>query len=131
MSNVQELKQQLGMQQWSAIIEDRISSGLKVDEYCEKNGLSRNSYFYWLRKIREEMAVSSSANSTEVFPVTTKQGALVELVPNRSNTKVPRIELQSGAPESIALAINGISICVNTDISEEMLTKVMRAARNA
>ena len=131
MSNVQELKQQLGMQQWSAIIEDRISSGLKVDEYCEKNGLSRNSYFYWLRKIREEMAVSSSANGTEVLPVTTKQGVLVELVPNKSNTPVPRIELQPEAAESIALAINGISICVSTDISEEMLTKVMRAARNA
>lgn len=131
MSNVQELKHQLSMQQWSAIIEDRISSGLKVDEYCEKNGLSRNSYFYWLRKIREEMAVPSSANGTEVLPITTKQGALVELVPNRSYTPVPRIELQPEAAESIALTINGISICLNTDISEEMLTKVMRAARNA
>lgn len=25
------------MQQWTAIIEYRIASGLKIDEYCEKN----------------------------------------------------------------------------------------------
>ena len=45
MSDVQSIKKQLHMQQWTAIIEDRIASGLKIDEYCEKNQLSRNSYF--------------------------------------------------------------------------------------
>jgi len=131
MSNVQALKRQLSLQQWSAIIEDRIVSGLKVDEYCEKNGISRNSYFYWLRKIREEMAVSSAAKGTELLPATPKQGALVELVPGKCSTPVPRIEIHSETPESIALTINGIDICVNSGISEEMLTKVMRAARDA
>lgn len=131
MSNVQALKRQLSMQQWSAIIEDRIVSGLKVDEYCEKNGISRNSYFYWLRKIREEMAVSSAANGAELLPATTEQGALVELVPSKCSTPVPRIEIHPETPESIALTINGIDICVNSGISEEMLTKVMRAARDA
>jgi transposase-like protein len=58
MSDVQSTKKQLHMQQWAAIIEDRIASGLKINEYCEKNQLSRNSYFYWLRKIREEMSTS-------------------------------------------------------------------------
>ena len=131
MSNVQALKRQLSLQQWSAIIEDRIVSGLKVDEYCEKNGISRNSYFYWLRKIREEMAVSSAAKGTELLPATPKQGALVELVPGKCSTPVPRIEIHPETPESIALTINGIDICVNSGISEEMLTKVMRAARDA
>lgn len=131
MSNVQALKRQLSMQQWSAIIEDRIVSGLKVDEYCEKNGISRNSYFYWLRKIREEMAVSSAANGTELLSATPEQGALVELVPSKCSAPVPRIEIHPETPESIALTINGIDICVNSGISEEMLTKVMRAARDA
>ena len=36
MSDVQSIKKQLHMQQWTAIIEDRIASGLKIDEYCEK-----------------------------------------------------------------------------------------------
>ena len=39
MPDVQSIKKQLHMQQWTAIIEDRIASGLKIDEYCEKNQL--------------------------------------------------------------------------------------------
>ncbi|WP_455026116.1 IS66 family insertion sequence element accessory protein TnpA [Oribacterium sinus] len=39
--------------QWADIIKDRKESGLKVDDYCAQRGLSRNAYFYWLRKVKE------------------------------------------------------------------------------
>ena len=110
MSDVQSIKKQLHMQQWTAIIEDRIASGLKIDEYCEKNQLSRNSYFYWLRKIRKEM-------STSVLP--------------DHNDSIPKIEIPDEKTESFGFSVNGISITVGYDISEELLSKIMRAARNA
>lgn len=47
-------KRNYSIQQWKAIIQDRNNTNLTVDEYCKQNGLSRNSYFYWLRIIREE-----------------------------------------------------------------------------
>ena len=67
MPDVQSIKKQLHMQQWTAIIEDRLASGLKIDEYCEKNQLSRNSYFYWLRKIREKRATSVFPDNNCIF----------------------------------------------------------------
>ena len=82
MPDVQSIKKQLHMQQWTAIIEDRIASGLKIDEYCEKNQLSRNSYFYWLRKIREERATSVLPDNNDLLPASVSTGALVELVPS-------------------------------------------------
>ncbi|WP_315505463.1 IS66 family insertion sequence element accessory protein TnpA [Oribacterium parvum] len=39
--------------QWADIIKDCKESGLKVDDYCARHGLSRNAYFYWLRKVKE------------------------------------------------------------------------------
>ena len=39
--------------QWADIIKDCKKSGLKVDDYCTQHGLSRNAYFYWLRKVNE------------------------------------------------------------------------------
>lgn len=81
MPDVQSIKKQLHMQQWTAIIEDRIASGLKIDEYCEKNQLSRNSYFYWLRKIREEMSTSVLPDHNDLLPASVSTKALVELVP--------------------------------------------------
>ena len=32
MPDVQSIKKQLRMQQWAAILEDRLASGLKIDE---------------------------------------------------------------------------------------------------
>ena len=77
MPDVQSIKKQLHMQQWTAIIEDRIASGLKIDEYCEKNQLSRNSYFYWLRKIREEMSTSVLPDHNDLLPASVSTKALV------------------------------------------------------
>ena len=35
---------------WAAIIQDRNESGLSVKDYCAQHQLSRDSYYYWLRK---------------------------------------------------------------------------------
>lgn len=41
------------IQQWASVIHDRQESGLKVDDYCEQHGLSRDAYYYWIRKVKE------------------------------------------------------------------------------
>ena len=70
-------KRNYSIQQWKAIIQDRNNTNLTVDEYCKQNGLSRNSYFYWLRIIREE-ALEQSAESGFVelsLPAETDSGS--------------------------------------------------------
>lgn len=120
------------MQQWTAIVEDRLASGLKIDEYCEKNQLSRNSYFYWLRKIREERATSVLPDNNDLLLASVSTGALVELVPSsKHNDAIPRIEVPDEDAKSFGFFVNRISITVGRDISEEMLSKIMRATRNA
>lgn len=130
--NVQSIKKQLHMQQWITIIQDRIASGLKIDEYCEKNQLSRNSYFYWLRKIREESAASALPDHNDLLSASVPTKTLVELIPSSDqNDSIPKIEIPDEKPESFGFYVNGISITVGHDISEELLSKIMRAARNA
>ena len=41
------------MSQWAQIVKERVDSGLSVDEFCVTTGISRNSYYYRLRKLRE------------------------------------------------------------------------------
>ena len=45
--------------QWADIIKDCKESGLKVDDYCAQHSLSRNAYFYWLRKVKEAALTQS------------------------------------------------------------------------
>ena len=48
MSDIRAVKRNISMQHWAAIIADRNTTDLTVKEYCTRNNLSRNSYFYWL-----------------------------------------------------------------------------------
>ena len=57
---------QIRMQNWVEIIQDRNASGLTIDDYCKAHELSRNAYFYWLRKIRDAALESKSVSFTEV-----------------------------------------------------------------
>lgn len=44
---------QIRLTEWAAVIKDCKTSGLKVDDYCRQHNLSRDSYYYWLRKVKE------------------------------------------------------------------------------
>ena len=44
---------------YSAIIQDRNQSGLSVKDYCAQHQLSRDSYYYWLRKVKETLLTES------------------------------------------------------------------------
>ena len=57
---------QIRMQNWVEIIQDRNASGLTIDDYCKAHELSRNAYFYWLRKIRDAALESKGVSFTEV-----------------------------------------------------------------
>ena len=54
MDEVTFVKTKFRQEQWEKLITDCQSSGLKVDDWCEKNQISRHAYYYWLRKIRKK-----------------------------------------------------------------------------
>ncbi len=56
---------EIRLNQWADIIQDRLSSGKTINAYCEEHQLSRNAYFYWLRKLRER-AVSDNSTFAEL-----------------------------------------------------------------
>ena len=59
---------QVRMAKWSEIIRDRCESGLTIKEYCAERGISRDAYFYWLRKLRESAVASASEQFAELLP---------------------------------------------------------------
>ena len=87
---------------------------------------------WWLRKIREEMSTSVLPDHNDLLPASVSTKALVELVPSlKHNDAIPKIEVPDEEAKSFGFSVNGISITVGHDISEELLSKIMRAARNA
>ena len=64
MNDIQTVTQNVRLQQWTAIIQDRQASGLKVDDYCSEHNISRNAYYYWLRKVKAA-AIENSGNEDD------------------------------------------------------------------
>lgn len=113
MNEIQAVTKNVRLQQWSSIIQDCKSSGLKVDDYCSEHNISRNSYYYWLRKIKEAAIEHSGNIFAEV---------------NQPFT-VP-VDSDSGtAPVSIR--IGDAVIHVNEGASHSLLHTIIGAIRNA
>ncbi len=58
------------MSQWMEIIKRRQSSGKTVEVFCEEERISKNSYYYWQRKLRESACeeLAKQKNSTALLP---------------------------------------------------------------
>ena len=136
MSSVRTIKRNLNLKRWAAIIADRNTTDLTVDEYCKRNNLSRHSYFYWLRLLRQESAGIGTNDSVPV-EATTEANSIVELVPSgKKDILVPVVipeedKTAKDAEDSLRISIDGIDIYADTNTSEELLTKVIRVIRYA
>ena len=51
--NTKLVATQVSLQNWMITFRDRQISGLTIKEYCTQCGLSKNAYYYWLRKARK------------------------------------------------------------------------------
>ena len=43
------------MEYWKQVVIAQQQSGLNVTEYCRQQNIKYNAFYYWLRKIREEL----------------------------------------------------------------------------
>ena len=55
------VKQDVRLQEWSAQIEAQQASGLTVQQWCAENGINLKTYYYRLKKVREQFLDSSPA----------------------------------------------------------------------
>ena len=109
--NTKLATRQIRLNEWAAIIKDCKASGQKVDIYCEQHGLSRDAYYYWLRKVKTTAL---------------QQAGCVEL-------PLPEVKPVPGTDFTTQLVIKaaGNEICINNDTPAELITRVLDVIRHA
>lgn len=55
MEEIMQVRNGYRMEQWRQIIQDCQKSGLSNKAYCEQQGISEKTYYYWLRKVRRSV----------------------------------------------------------------------------
>lgn len=73
-------KQEFQFQRWKLLIDEKQKSGMKIKDFCEVNGVTKDAYYYWLHKLREENFDTAIQN----LPNTIQSGTFVEIRPSGS-----------------------------------------------
>ncbi len=115
--NTQKVTAEYRMSQWAQVIQGRLDSGQSIKDFCQSSGISRNTFFYWQRKLRE-------AACTELA----KAEGPRSIVPDGWM----RLESDRGqySVEALTIEISGCHITVNEQTNLELLHKVCRALRS-
>jgi hypothetical protein len=97
---------------WENRIESRKLSGMKVNEWCEKNNVSRDAYYYWHRRIKD--------SKEEIAPVFT------EVLLKRE----PLISLDKTSKAEITISWKDFSISVSDRNAVAITVELLRKLEN-
>lgn len=118
--NTQLVTKNYRIQQWAEIIQDRVHSGMPVDEYCETHNITHHQYYYWLKKVREAAIASVSDQSPS--------GTFVEISQFQSSSSLePEIPNQTAA----VISLGKYDIKLSNSASKEFISKLLGVVLNA
>ena len=59
MADVLAVRDEYRAQNWAMVIQESSSSGLSNREFCRQRGISEKSFYYWQRKLRQQIIETS------------------------------------------------------------------------
>lgn len=129
--NAKQKLHQVHLQEWAIRFADQKASGLTVRQWYEQNSLSFHTYNYWKHLLKEEVVDQSLPDivplSLPVFSGSdSSSGTTAPAFPSiRANRSI------RSNNSNVKMLINGVSIEIDTAISEEFLGKLIKAVCHA
>ena len=69
MADILAVRDEYRAQNWAMVIQECGNSGLSNREFCRQRGISEKTYYYWLRKLRSQMAETVAPQLVPLEPV--------------------------------------------------------------
>ena len=76
MGDVLAVRDAYRAQQWAMLIQECNSSGLTKRAFCQQRGISEKSFYYWLRKMRSQMAEAAAPQLVQLEPISQTEDML-------------------------------------------------------
>ena len=129
--NAEQKLHQVHLQEWAIRFADQKASGLTVRQWCEQNSLTFHTYNYSKHLLKEEVVDQSLPNIVPLsLPVLSgsdsSSGTTAPAFPSiRANRSI------RSNNSNVKMLINGVSIEIDTAVSEEFLGKLIKAVCHA
>jgi hypothetical protein len=119
--NDREITQEVRLRQWTEVLREQKASGESIKGWCETQGIPRQRFFYWQRKLRE---AACALAGREMSGTQAPEGwALCARV------AVPGMLEPSPSPalsEQVCVEINGMRILAGQAYPEDKLARLLR-----
>lgn len=77
MGEILQVRNAYRMEQWRQIIQKCQESGLSNKAWCQQQGLSEKTYYYWLRKVRTAAVEQAAPQIMELEPEEERRGEML------------------------------------------------------
>lgn len=126
-------KKQVKIQYWLKVIHDCRASGMTNLAFCEQNGISIKSYYYWIALIRK-LALEDIPRKPLTSRLTIRSSKDDQMIPVQEFEEVPirvpgRSETTPGQTAAVIQA-NGIRVEVFEHTSDPMLRRIVKAVQD-
>jgi transposase-like protein len=61
--DMRKVAREVRLSKWSQILQEQNASGQSIQIWCAENGIDRQQYYYWQRKLRESVVDSLAERS--------------------------------------------------------------------
>lgn len=117
--DTQKIATEIRLSGWGESVKERIASGQTVDAFCAEKGISKTTYYYRQKKVRE-------AACTELARIQSREKGLVP----SGWTRLAEIEPVTAAQSTLIIEAGGCHIAVNAETDPELLAKICRILRS-
>ena len=118
--NTREIASAYRLSQWSQALQEKKADGESINAFCRRKGVSRNTYFYWQRKLRE------TAFQNLMPPASSLELAEKAIVPNCWAVVSERTLEPSSELSTITIEIGKFRVSAEKDTMPEQLEKTLR-----
>jgi transposase-like protein len=115
------MTREVRLRRWMELLHEQKTSGQSIKSWCETQGISRQRFFYWQRKLREAAsALTGREMSVTGSPAGWALCAPAE-APDRSEPSPP-----SSLSDQVCVEINGMRIMAGHEYAVEKLAQLLR-----
>lgn len=126
------------MKQWISILEEQARSGLGKEEWCDANGISRNSFYKWQRKIRSYLLENSLKMPNIANKYFQAEPGFVDITPEvaapavvvRNKLEQAPCSLDPSPFSELSIRCGRFSIIVNEGTDEGLLSMALGVVSN-
>ena len=122
--DTQRVAKEIRLTHWAQMIQGRIESGQSIKEFCQSVGVSKNTYFYWQRRLREAACkrLAENLETTAVARLGIPGFAEVKLAEEQTTPALP----ESSESGQLHIETGEVKITVDSTYPAEKLAALLR-----